>query len=187
MRGRSSGPALPTGRQAATDERRIPRRHHLGTNGGGVVAAYAGGQHRAPARFLSIEKACGYLGVSKATLLTWPARRSGYGPRAVKAGGRLKYRLSELNRWLEDHEDSFAEEQLEDARDVERSARPSRKAVRTRTRSDRWQPRESRHCRSSLKGRGWSRGLAGVFGASTIVAGRTEPAAGSGLGRSPTA
>ena len=54
--------------------------------------------------FLNTEEACGYLGVPKATLLTWRVRRPGYGPRAVKAGGRLKYRLSELDRWLSAHE-----------------------------------------------------------------------------------
>jgi len=60
--------------------------------------------------FLNTEDACGYLGVPKATLLTWRVRRPGYGPRAVKAGGRLKYRLSELDRWLSAHEESFAED-----------------------------------------------------------------------------
>ena len=45
--------------------------------------------------FLNTEDACGYLGVPKATLLTWRVRRPGYGPRAVKAGGRLKYPASE--------------------------------------------------------------------------------------------
>ncbi|MGN6252585.1 MAG: helix-turn-helix transcriptional regulator [Marmoricola sp.] len=57
--------------------------------------------------FLNTDDACAYLGVPKATLLTWRVRRPGYGPRAVKAGGRLKYRLSELDRWLQDHEESF--------------------------------------------------------------------------------
>ena len=56
--------------------------------------------------FLNTDAACGYLGVPKATLLTWRVRRPGYGPRAVKAGGRLKYRLSELDRWLGAHEES---------------------------------------------------------------------------------
>lgn len=58
--------------------------------------------------FLNTEAACDYLGVPKATLLTWRVRRPGYGPRAIKAGGRLKYRLSELDRWLNAHEESFA-------------------------------------------------------------------------------
>ena len=63
--------------------------------------------------FLNTDEACGYLGVPKATLLTWRVRRPGYGPRAVKAGGRLKYRLSELDRWLDAHEDSFTQEQID--------------------------------------------------------------------------
>lgn len=60
--------------------------------------------------FLNTDDACGYLGVPKATLLTWRVRRPGYGPRAVKAGGRLKYRLSELDRWLSSHVESFSDE-----------------------------------------------------------------------------
>ncbi|MCR6033615.1 hypothetical protein GGQ22_19595 [Nocardioides sp. zg-579] len=33
--------------------------------------------------FVNTDDACGYLGVPKATLLTWRVRRPGYGPRAV--------------------------------------------------------------------------------------------------------
>src|SRR3954470_18528770 len=81
--------------------------------------------------FLNTEDACGYLGVPKATLLTWRVRRPGYGPRAVKAGGRLKYRLSELDRWLDDHEESFA---LDDdpASDGGREVRTRNRASRVR-------------------------------------------------------
>lgn len=79
--------------------------------------------------FLNTDDACGYLGVPKATLLTWRVRRPGYGPRAVKAGGRLKYRVSELDRWLRAHEENF---------DAERaSAPPTPGTVRTRRRSSR--------------------------------------------------
>jgi hypothetical protein len=86
--------------------------------------------------FLNTDDACGYLGVPKATLLTWRVRRPGYGPRAVKAGGRLKYRLSELDRWLDAHQESFTEEQVEDAQAIEQKpSLPSRKVVRTRTRA----------------------------------------------------
>src|SRR4051812_7135836 len=86
--------------------------------------------------FLNTDDACGYLGVPKATLLTWRVRRPGYGPRAVKAGGRLKYRLSELDRWLDAHEDSFTEEQVEAAQAIEeKPTPPSRQVVRTRTRA----------------------------------------------------
>ena len=86
--------------------------------------------------FLNTDDACAYLGVPKATLLTWRVRRPGYGPRAVKAGGRLKYRLSELDRWLDAHEESFTEEQVEAAQAIdEKPTPPSRKVVRTRTRA----------------------------------------------------
>ena len=80
--------------------------------------------------FLNTEDACGYLGVPKATLLTWRVRRPGYGPRAVKAGGRLKYRLSELDRWLRAHEESFADGE-------DRDEDPPREVVRTRRRASR--------------------------------------------------
>ncbi len=86
--------------------------------------------------FLNTDDACGYLGVPKATLLTWRVRRPGYGPRAVKAGGRLKYRLSELDRWLDAHEESFTEELVEAAQAIEeKPTRRSRTVVRTRTRA----------------------------------------------------
>ena len=86
--------------------------------------------------FLNTDDACGYLGVPKATLLTWRVRRPGYGPRAVKAGGRLKYRLSELNRWLDAHEESFTDEQIEAAQGIEQKPPElSRKVVRTRSRA----------------------------------------------------
>jgi hypothetical protein len=92
--------------------------------------------------FLNTDDACGYLGVPKATLLTWRVRRPGYGPRAVKAGGRLKYRLSELDRWLDAHEESFTEEEVEAAQAIEeKPTPPSSKVVRTRAkpiRSEMW-------------------------------------------------
>lgn len=85
--------------------------------------------------FLNTEDACGYLGVPKATLLTWRVRRPGYGPRAVKAGGRLKYRLSELDRWLCEHEDTFTvDEGVEDAGPGVSADGPP---VRTRNRASR--------------------------------------------------
>src|SRR6187401_1301797 len=86
--------------------------------------------------FLNTEEACVYLGVPKATLLTWRVRRPGYGPLAVKAGGRLKYRLSELDRWLSAHEESFTDEQVEAAQAIEQKpSPPPRKVIRTRTRA----------------------------------------------------
>ena len=84
--------------------------------------------------FLNTEDACGYLGGPKATLLTWRVRRPGYGPRAVKAGGRLKYRLSELDRWLRDHEESFALD--DDSEDADPASEGGRQ-VRSRNRASR--------------------------------------------------
>lgn len=79
--------------------------------------------------FLNTSEACDYVGIPKATLLTWRVRRPGYGPRAVKAGGRLKYRLSELDRWLRAHEESFVDEQP--------PTPPRTNAVRNRNRANR--------------------------------------------------
>lgn len=84
--------------------------------------------------FLNTDDACGYRGIPKATLLIWRVRRPGYGPRAVKSGGRLKYRMSELDRWLRDHEESFAVD--EDTEEVE-SASGGANQARTRNRVSR--------------------------------------------------
>ncbi|MEU0265208.1 helix-turn-helix domain-containing protein [Nocardioides sp. NPDC006303] len=83
--------------------------------------------------FFNTEDASGYLGVPKATLLTWRVRRPGYGPRAVKAGGRLKYRLSELDRWLRAHQESFPEDE-----DIDNEPPPQpQTSVRNRRRTSR--------------------------------------------------
>lgn len=84
--------------------------------------------------FFNTADAGNYLGVPKATLLTWRARRPGYGPRAVKAGGRLKYRLSELDRWLREHEESFA---VDDDPEAGSSIPVGTHEVRTRNRASR--------------------------------------------------
>lgn len=52
---------------------------------------------------VSIEEAAEHLAITKATLYTWRSRRPGFGPRAVKVGGCLRYRLSELNEWIAAH------------------------------------------------------------------------------------
>lgn len=52
---------------------------------------------------LVIEQAAKYLSITKATLYTWRSRRPGFGPRAVKVGGCLRYRRSELDTWIADH------------------------------------------------------------------------------------
>lgn len=49
---------------------------------------------------LTIDQAAAYLSIAKATLYTWRSRRAGYGPRAVKMGGCLRYRRSDLDAWI---------------------------------------------------------------------------------------
>lgn len=46
---------------------------------------------------LTIDQAAAYLAIPKATLYTWRTRRAGFGPRAVKLGGCLRYRRSDLD------------------------------------------------------------------------------------------
>lgn len=52
---------------------------------------------------MDVGQAATYLGISKATLYTWRTRRPGFGPRAVKAGGALRYRRCDLDVWIEEH------------------------------------------------------------------------------------
>jgi excisionase family DNA binding protein len=52
---------------------------------------------------MNIAQAAAYLGIAKSTLYTWRTRRPGFGPRAVKAGGALRYRRSDLDAWIEAH------------------------------------------------------------------------------------
>ena len=52
---------------------------------------------------LTIDQAAEYLAIPKATLYTWRTRRAGFGPRAVKFGGSLRYRRSDLDSWIEAH------------------------------------------------------------------------------------
>jgi predicted DNA-binding transcriptional regulator AlpA len=52
---------------------------------------------------MNIAEAAVYIGFAKSTLYTWRTRRPGFGPRAVKAGGALRYRRSDLDAWIEAH------------------------------------------------------------------------------------
>ena len=52
---------------------------------------------------LTIDEAAAYLAIPKATLYTWRTRRVGFGPRAVKFGGCLRYRRSDLDAWIVEH------------------------------------------------------------------------------------
>lgn len=46
---------------------------------------------------LTIDEAAQYLAIPKATLSTWRTRRVGFGPRALKVGGCLRYRRADLD------------------------------------------------------------------------------------------
>lgn len=48
---------------------------------------------------LSAREAASRLGLEPGTLANW--RWSGQGPRFVKIGGRVRYRLSDLSIWLD--------------------------------------------------------------------------------------
>lgn len=52
---------------------------------------------------MTIDQAAEYLAIPKATLYTWRTRKSGFGPRAVKFGSTLRYRRSDLDRWITEH------------------------------------------------------------------------------------
>ena len=56
---------------------------------------------------LTIDQAAVYLSIPKATLYTWRTRRAGFGPPAVKIGGCLRYRRSDLEAWVADHVECF--------------------------------------------------------------------------------
>jgi predicted DNA-binding transcriptional regulator AlpA len=75
---------------------------------------------------MNIAQAAAYIGIAKSTLYTWRTRRPGFGPRAVKAGGALRYRRSDLDAWIEAHAEAL---DLEPAADVVRDAEPGFPAV----------------------------------------------------------
>lgn len=54
-------------------------------------------------RLISPAEAADILGISASTLRTWRSTRPGYGPRAVKVGGSLRYRLTDLTEWIAAH------------------------------------------------------------------------------------
>lgn len=52
---------------------------------------------------LTVDQAADYLAIPKGTLYTWRTRRAGFGPRAVKIGGCLRYRRADLDAWVAEH------------------------------------------------------------------------------------
>lgn len=54
-----------------------------------------------PDRLMSVEEVAEYLGVTRGTIYTW--RWKGKGPRAYRVGHLVKYRVADVERWLEDN------------------------------------------------------------------------------------
>ena len=79
---------------------------------------------------LTIDQAAAYLSIPKATLYTWRTRRAGFGPRAVKLGGCLRYRRSDLDAWVAEHVETFddisamPEQRAADGVSLSRASRP---------------------------------------------------------------
>lgn len=54
------------------------------------------------AKLLTPEELCEFLGgIPVATVYKW--RYSGTGPRSIKVGRHIRYRMSDVERWLEQH------------------------------------------------------------------------------------
>jgi excisionase family DNA binding protein len=56
-----------------------------------------------PDPLLTIEQVAHWLGKPRNTLYAWHSR--GKGPRAIRVGNTLRYRRSEVERWLDAHTD----------------------------------------------------------------------------------
>jgi len=54
-------------------------------------------------KLLSLPDLADYLGVPVRTLYSWRTRREG--PRAIKVGRALRFRLADVDRWIEEHAD----------------------------------------------------------------------------------
>lgn len=73
---------------------------------------------------MNIAEAALYVGMAKSTLYTWRTRRPGFGPRAIKAGGALRYRRSDLDAWIEAHAEVLdSDPELDVGNDNHRSQR----------------------------------------------------------------
>jgi excisionase family DNA binding protein len=79
---------------------------------------------------LTVDQAASYLSIPKATLYTWRTRRAAFGPRAVKIGGCLRYRRSDLDAWVAEHVEYFddaptiTEQRANDGASLSRASRP---------------------------------------------------------------
>jgi len=79
---------------------------------------------------LTIDQAAAYLSIPKATLYTWRTRRPGFGPRALKLGGCLRYRRADLDAWVAEHVETLDDfgvipaQRVDDGISLSRASRP---------------------------------------------------------------
>jgi predicted DNA-binding transcriptional regulator AlpA len=72
--------------------------------GGGSSRGRGGRSRRPPYEpLLTIDEVAHWLGKPKNTLYRW--RKHGYGPRAIKVGNDLRYRVAEVERFLNEQTD----------------------------------------------------------------------------------
>jgi excisionase family DNA binding protein len=57
-----------------------------------------------PDPLLTVDQVARYLGKPKSTLYAWRSR--GQGPRAIRVGNVLRYRYSDVERWLDEQTDT---------------------------------------------------------------------------------
>jgi predicted DNA-binding transcriptional regulator AlpA len=58
------------------------------------------------AHLWNIDEVAEHLNMSRATILTWRSRDPDYFPPAIKIGGRLRWRMEDIERWIEDHREA---------------------------------------------------------------------------------
>lgn len=102
MEPRSVGALLTprTGNRAARHHR-PPAAHRVVRHG--TAAMTAPTAEWRPDPLLSVDDVAAWLGKPKNTLYAWHSR--GKGPRAIRVGNTLRYRRSEVDRWLDAHTD----------------------------------------------------------------------------------
>jgi predicted DNA-binding transcriptional regulator AlpA len=65
---------------------------------------------------LTVQQVSNYLSIPASTLYTWRTRRPGFGPPALKIGGMLRYRKSDVDEWVREHEESFRRDVVTESR-----------------------------------------------------------------------
>ena len=80
--------------QPSTEDTYVPRKAR------GKRRADEASRSSALAPLLTIAEVSAYLGIPVQTLYTW--RTEGKGPKAYKVGKHLRFRLEDLNAWLDE-------------------------------------------------------------------------------------